>query len=171
MNQQALYQATVPVFRHYTARIDAIVSGLDADGRAMLAKSLVPDTFTAGEHLAVSQGFALRTVYPLIGAAVPELSTEATDADGLRQRCIDVMDRLAAVTPDDFSGADRRRITHVAGDAALEQPATDFVTLYALPNFFFYLTMGYATLRHGGVDLGKADFDAHHAYPPGFRFT
>ena len=74
------------------------------------------------------------------------------------------------VRPEEFLGAEDLMIQHRAGEALLEQPATDFVRLYGLPNFFFHLTMGYAALRQAGMALGKADFDGFHAYPQGFRF-
>ena len=171
MNDEALYQATVPVFRHYTARIDAIAARLDAAAAAKLADRLADGSFSAGEHLTVAQGFVLRTVYPVIGVPVPPLSDETPDQDGLRRRCVELRERLDGLSPADFRGAAARSVTHVAGEADHEQNATEFVTLYALPNFFFHLTMGYATLRRAGVSLGKADFDAHHAYPSGFRFV
>lgn len=170
MNDEALYQATVPVLRHYTARIDAIVGRLDRSTAAKLSDRLTDGSFSAGEHLTVAQGFVLRTIYPLMGAAVPALSDETPDPDGLRRRCAGLAHRLDGLSVEDFRGAGGRRINHVAGEAEHEQSATDFVTLYALPNFFFHLSMGYAILRHGGVSLGKADFDAHHAYPVAFRF-
>lgn len=34
----------------------------------------------------------------------------------------------------------------------------DYVTRYALPNFYFHLTTAYDILRKNGVPLGKADF-------------
>ena len=33
-----------------------------------------------------------------------------------------------------------------------------FLRQFALPNFFFHVTMTYALLRHGGVELGKLDY-------------
>ena len=41
-----------------------------------------------------------------------------------------------------------------------------YATHYALPNFFFHLSMAYAILRHLGVAVGKPDFDGWHVYPP-----
>lgn len=167
MNDECLFQATTPVFLHYVGRIDAIVSGLE---KPLLAEQLVPTTFCAGEHLSIAQGFALRTVFPLIGRDIPVLSTEDTDVAGLRRRGNEVHTLLGGLTVKDFDGAAGRRIKHTAGMADLEQDAAEFATLYGLPNFFFHLTMGYATLRQGGAEIGKADFDAHHSYPRDFRF-
>ena len=77
---------------------------------------------------------------------------------------------LGAMKPDEFEGAESRRIQHRAGEADLDQSATEFLHLYGIPNFFFHLTMGYASLRAAGVPLGKGDFDGMHHYPPGFSF-
>lgn len=168
ITNDGLFQATVPVFQHYIQRIDSIIGGLTNGGA--LAAQLVPDTFTAGEHFASAQGFALRTVFPLMDRDIPSLSTEECDASGLRRRGREVRDLLAAISPSDFCVSPDRRIHHRAGFADLTQDATQFVTLYALPNFFFHATMGYATLRASGVPLGKTDFDGQHSYPCGFSF-
>jgi hypothetical protein len=77
---------------------------------------------------------------------------------------------LGGMRPDEFIGAEDRIIQHRAGFAEIEQKGTDFLFLYGLPNFFFHITMGYASLRAAGVVLGKADFDGFHDYPAGFRF-
>jgi hypothetical protein len=33
----------------------------------------------------------------------------------------------------------------------------DYLTKFALPNFYFHATMAYAILRKNGVELGKGD--------------
>ena len=170
MDQASLFQSTIPVFRHYLARLDAILARLSPDNAAVLGGRLAPDMFTAGEQLSTAQGFVLRTVFPLIGEAIPALSTDDTTADGLRERSAEVVGLLDGVTEEQFAVAAQRVIRHTAGQAELEQTSTDFVTLYALPNFFFHLCMGYAILRQQGVSLGKGDFDGHHRYAAGFRF-
>lgn len=168
VTNDVLFQATVPVFRHYIERIDTIILGLG--DKTVLAAQLVPNTFTAGEHFASAQGFALRTVFPLMDRDVQDLSTEDADVSGLLQRGREALDILSVLAPSDFRLKAGQQIHHKAGHADLAQDATQFVTLYALPNFFFHTTMGYAILRTAGVTLGKADFDGQHSYPEGFNF-
>lgn len=171
MTDDDLFEATIPVFNHYNRQIEAIVSGLNTEDALLLSSALTPDTFSAGEHFNISQGYALRTVFPLLGREIPDLTPDKADAAGLLARCRTLNDLLHSVTKMDFNGACARQIQHTAGLAELVQPATEFVTLYAVPNFFFHLTMGYATLRQAGVNLGKGDFDGHHSYPSGFSFN
>jgi hypothetical protein len=155
-----MYQATVPVFRHYLAQVAAMVE--KAGPEALEAR--IADAFPAGQQFATAAGFALRVACPLAGREVPDLP------QALGPRLAVARAMLGAMTPADFEGAEDRIIRHHAGLAVLEQRAVDFLHLYGLPNFFFHLTMGYAALRAAGVPLGKADFDGFHTYPEGFRF-
>lgn len=156
----ALYNASVPVFRHYLARVQEMVEL--AGPEALRAR--VADAFPAGRQFATAAGFALRVACPLAGREVPDMP------QALAPRLAVVRATLGAMRPDEFAGAEARRIRHRAGFADLEQGGAQFLYLYGLPNFFFHVTMGYAALRNAGVALGKADFDAFHLYPPDFRF-
>ena len=164
-----LFAATVPVFADYAPRIVALAELADAVPGALDAR-LAPDGFGAGEHLVVAQGFALRTVFPVLGRETPELGTDEPTAAGIGQRHAELAAILDDILPEDFAGAERRRVSHVAGEARLDQGAADYVRLFGVPNFF-HVTMGYASLRAGGVDVGKARFDGLHGYPQGFSFV
>lgn len=151
-----LYTASAPVFRHYLGQAMLMID--KAGPEAMAAR--VADAFPAGQQFATAAGFAMRVCCPLAGREVPDLP------QALAPRLAVVRATLGAMRPDDFLGAEALRITHRAGEAELVQSASDFLHLYGLPNFFFHLTLGYTALRAAGVDLGKADFDGFHAYPP-----
>ncbi|MFN4193025.1 MAG: DUF1993 family protein [Tabrizicola sp.] len=155
-----MYQASVPVFRHYLARVAAMA---EKAGPGALEARIV-DAFPAGQQFATAAGFALRIACPLAGREVPDLP------QALGPRLAVTRAMLGAMQPVEFEGAEARIIRHKAGFAVLEQTGADFLHLYGLPNFFFHLTMGYAALRAAGVQLGKADFDGFHAYPADFRF-
>ena len=162
------FNQTIPVFLDYAPRITTLAQL--ADENQLAQRSLVPDTFTSGEHLVVAQGFALRTVFPVIGKDCPDLSTENSDYLSICQRHMELLKLLQTISPHDFKGSSARDITHTAGDAQITQPASEYVNLFGLPNFFFHFTMAYATLRAAGVTVGKAQFDGLHQYAPGFSF-
>jgi len=155
-----LYPASAPVFRHYLGQAMHMIDR--AGPEAMVHR--VADAFPAGQQFATAAGFAMRVCCPLAGREVPDLPT------ALAPRLAVVRATLGALRPDDFRDAETRRYRHKAGMADLDQSAEEFLHLFGLPNFFFHLTMGYAALRAAGVDLGKADFDGFHAYPPAFHF-
>ena len=159
----SLYHASVPVFRHYLGLAQEMVERAQDHSPAAL-EARVADAFPAGQQLATAAGFALRIACPLAGREVPDLPRS------LAPRLAVVRATLGAMRPDEFLGAESRKIAHRAGFADLEQGAEEFLFLYGLPNFFFHLTMGYAALRAAGVPLGKADFDGFHRYPADFHF-
>lgn len=55
-------------------------------------------------------------------------------------------------------------VAHQAGQAVLTQSAADYVIRFGLPNMLFHMCMGYAGVRHGGMPIGKSDFDGLHVY-------
>ena len=151
-----LYAASVPVFLHYLPQIAALSGKGDLTAR-------LGDGFTVGQNLTTAVGFSLRACCPLAGLKIAALP------DGISEQVAFATATLQSLNPVDFDPT--RRITHHAGFADLVQSAHDYLHLFALPNFFFHLTMAYAALRATGADIGKADFDGLHTYPPGFRFT
>ena len=167
MNDAALFEATVPVFRHYLRRVEALLSKLSDEEASALRHALAPDAFSAAGHVACACGFVARTVPPLLGRAVPVREGGAEGREAALALVRESAASLDGLTAADFAGAARRRIRHVAGEAALEQDATTFVTLFALPNFLFHASTAFAILRRAGVDIGKADFDGQHVYAAG----
>lgn len=163
------YTASVPVFGHYLDRAEALVKKAGHEPELLQAR-LAPDMFTAGEQFATAAGFALRISCPLAGQPVPEFPDIGMNRDGLIGRIGFAKDALSDLKPADFTDADSRTYEHLAGFAQLEQTASDFLHLFGMPNFLFHLTMGFAILRQNGVEIGKADYDALHDYPHGFRF-
>jgi uncharacterized protein len=157
MGSERVYQASVPVFRHYLSRVSDMVAVAGSDAQ-------IADSFPARQQFATAAGFALRVACPLAGREVPDLP------QALGPRLAVARAMLGAMTPVEFEGAETRVVRHHAGFAVLEQTGAEFLHLYGLPNFFFHLTMGYAALRAAGVTLGKADFDGFHSYPADFRF-
>ncbi|MGB0498638.1 MAG: DUF1993 family protein [Rubricella sp.] len=167
-DDDAFYEASVPVLAHYLVRIGAILDAVPND--APLGARLAPGMFTGAEQFAVAQGFALRAIFPLLGRAVPDLPEGEGGRVDLMARNTAALAIVSGLDRDDFEGAAGRVVRHEAGFAMLEQRAWEYLTRYALPNFFFHYSMGYAVLRSAGMPLGKADFDGLHSYPPGFRF-
>ena len=126
---------------------------------ALMAIQLAPNSFDTGFHLAVAIQFAARALCVPVGVAVPKI-TEPYSLTSLRALHAEVLCAVAKVPAPDWQA----QVHHVAGDARIEQTAAEYVARFALPNMLFHLTMAYAGMRHGGVPLGKADFDGQHKY-------
>ena len=153
--------------RHLLARIVR-------EDASVLDAALAPDMFDCGEQLRTVGIFALRATFPLCGKDWPKdmLGKDfPAGPEGLDARLAKAEGQVRALTDAHFEGSATRQITHIAGDARLEQIGTDYLRLFALPNLWFHLSMAFAIARRFGLPVGKADYDGWHQYAPGFSFV
>ena len=129
------------------------------DPEALLAVRLAEDAFPTGLHFAVAIQYAARALCPPAGRALPDFPEEP-NLPVLRAFAADVSALIENIGPDDLT----RTVTHAAGLAELTHTPADYIARYAFPNMIFHLSIGYAGLRLGGIDIGKADFDGLHRY-------
>lgn len=197
MNDQALFASTVPVLTHYLCQLEHVLSLVEVCSCDVLLLRLERQAFCTQEHVDCAIGFVPRVIHPLIVTSYrPESSaTESLNADPfdewivfgdlldvpqsmsteahlpyLQKKLVLARHWLESIDSRQFDGAEQRTVAHTAGTADLTQSASDYVTLFALPNFFFHWVSAYCLLKQGGVDLGKSDFDGLHQYAPGFHF-
>ena len=141
---------------HALDRAEALLS--IATEHDMLEARLAPDMWTLRQQIWCATGFAQRAVLPLSGGTPPDTEPDLTH-DGLVSAI-----RGARVALASAEGPMPERIAHRAGEATLNQSVPDYVATFALPNMWFHLSMAYAILRAGGIEIGKAAFDGLHAY-------
>jgi len=146
---------------HYLEQANHLLAILEKEpeANALIAMRLAPDSFDTGFHLAVAIQFAARALCLPAGAAVPEIE-EPHGIRSLSALHVAVAAEIAEAPTIDWTA----RVKHSAGEAQLDHSAAEYVARFALPNMLFHLTMAYAGLRHGGLELGKADFDGMHVY-------
>lgn len=170
-----LHAGAVPVLSHYLHQLAQMLdkAAMHQAGPALLAQRLAPDMFTLGQQVQIAAGFAQRAVAPLVGLAAPSLGEgDAADLAELQRRVAQAQAFVSALQPAQFMADSAAPLIQTqAGEAGLAFTPGDFLRLYALPNFFFHLSMAYALLRQAGVPLGKPDFDGWHRYPAGFSFV
>ena len=159
-----LYDATVPVFTKYLENVGRWLDKAEAhaaqkkfDPNTLLTARLAPDQFALARQIQIACDNAKGYCARLAGKEAPSHpDTEATIPE-LRERLKKTIDYLATFTPEDFAGAEERRITQPRWDGKTLRGG-DYLDHYALPNIHFHLTTTYAILRHNGVDLGKRDY-------------
>jgi hypothetical protein len=99
-----------------------------------------------------------RFVAVRVGQAAPSsmADDEATLAQ-LRERVAKTISYLETVDPAGFAGREEVEVILKLPNGALTFTGQSYVTDFALPNFFFHVTMAYALMRMKGVPLGKMD--------------
>jgi len=168
-----LYEASVPVFSRYLGRLVGLVNAAESHVRSrnlesseVLGARLAQDMLPFETQVLIAANFALRACFPLAGHAIPPYGEFASTFEGLRSRIAYVLELLNSLEPSQFEREESRVVESKAGNAQVSLRAPEFLLLYALPNFFFHITVGYAILRSLGVAVGKENFDGLHSYEP-----
>ena len=79
--------------------------------------------------------------------------------DEFKARLAKTVDYVKAFKPAQFDGADGRDVTFPAGpDKTMTLKGQQFLSHFALPNFYFHAATAHDILRHNGVEIGKRDF-------------
>ena len=157
----SIHQASAPVFiRALTSlsnMMDKAIAG-GADEAALLAARLAPDMHPFPRQIQMASDSAKGAVARLAGVEVPAMAdTEASFAE-LKERIEKTIAYVQSLDASAFEGAEDREVVLKFPGNELTFTGAQFLTGFALPNFFFHVSMAYALLRANGVALGKMDF-------------
>jgi hypothetical protein len=162
----SFYDSTVPAFLQTLGALDAILGKAEAHCKAkniqpeaLLSARLYPDMFPLTRQIQTMCDFAAKTCARLTGSEVPTTADTEKSFEELRQRIAKVVDYVKAFKPAQFDGADARDVTFPAGpNNQLTLKGQQFLSGFALPNFYFHAATAHGILRHNGVEIGKRDF-------------
>ncbi|MBL8536949.1 MAG: DUF1993 domain-containing protein [Hyphomonadaceae bacterium] len=165
MSQVSMHAFSAPTFARMLRNLSAMLAKAEAHAKAknfdpavLLNDRLAPDMFTLTRQVQIATDHAKGAMARLAGKQ-PEVipDTDTTIAD-LQARIAKVIAIVESITPAQLEGADKREISIKIPNQELKFSGIDYLNGWALPNFYFHMTMAYAILRHNGVELGKRDF-------------
>lgn len=165
MTKLSMYAISAPVFVRMLRNLSAILGKTEQQAKAkgydaavLLSARLAPDMFPLTRQVQIATDHAKGCMARLAGH-VPEAieDTETTFAQ-LQARIAKVAAIVEAYTEAQLVGAESREVSVKIPNSELKFSGLDYVTTWALPNFYFHITMAYAILRHNGIELGKRDF-------------
>jgi hypothetical protein len=149
---------TLGALANILTKAEAHCTAKGIDPHAMLAFRLYPDMFPFTRQVQLACDFAARIPPRLAGAEVPSYPDTETSFAELQARVARVTADIAGFGPDSFPGAAERQITIKTRAGELNMTGLQFLSQYALPQFYFHVTTAYTILRHNGVELGKRDY-------------
>ena len=162
----AMYIASIPVFRQLLGGLDGILSKAQAhaaekkiDPAALLQARLFPDMFPFTRQVQIACDFAKSVPARLAGVEVPAYDDSEQTFPELRARIAKTLAFIDGLDATQFEGAAARQIVLRPGtpkERTLD--GHSYLLAYGLPQFFFHVTTAYALLRHNGVEIGKKDF-------------
>jgi hypothetical protein len=162
----SMYAASVPLFQHMLRNLVHILDKGEANAQArkfdpaVLANfRLAPDMLPFTRQVLIACDAAKLAVARISGVEAPKFDDKEATFPELKARIEKTLDYLGSVPAGALDGTEAKEITFPVGrEATRTMTAQDYLTTWALPNFFFHVTTAYAILRHNGVDLGKADY-------------
>jgi hypothetical protein len=119
---------------------------------------LAPDMFALTKQIQIASDHAKGCVARLAGHQIEAIEDTETTFAELQARIKKVLTIVEGYKAEDLDGSETREITIKIPNMELKFSGLDYVTQWAMPNFYFHATMAYAILRHNGIDLGKRDF-------------
>lgn len=165
----SIYDASAPVFVSAFANLQSQLDKALAEGKseqALMEARLAPDMYPLPKQIQIASDTAKGCIARLTGVEAPSMAdTEANFAE-LKARCRKTIDFIRSVDRSAFDGAVTREVTlRFPNGMGYRFAGKDYLTGFALPNFFFHVTTAYALLRAAGVGVGKPDFLAHLGQP------
>src|SRR5207253_3768061 len=156
----SVYDACIPsmirFFENLTKILDKAVAQANARNMPLselLEARLAPDMHPFPRQIQIASDVA-KMAGRLAGMEPPSFpDTEATFPE-LQARIAKTIDYLKSVPRETFDGADARTITLKFPQGEMSFVGRDFVTNFALSNFFFHVTTAYDILRHKGIEIG-----------------
>ena len=162
----AMYTASIPVFRQMLGGLDAVLSRAQAhaterkiEPAALLQARLFPDMFPLTRQVQIACDFAKSVPARLAGVDVPAYDDTEQSFAELHERIARTLAFIDGLDASQFEGAAQREIVLRPGtpkERRLDGQA--YLLAYGLPQFFFHVTTAYALLRHNGVEIGKKDY-------------
>jgi uncharacterized protein len=126
---------------------------------ALLQFRLFPDMLPLVSQVQLVSDFGKGIGARLSGTDNPSYKDDEQTFDDLQARIAKTIGFLESLDRKAFDAAATRVLkVRIARDTEKEMPGAEYLSRFALPNFYFHMTTAYNILRHNGVELGKGDF-------------
>jgi hypothetical protein len=160
-----MHAFSAPTFIRMLKNLSAMLAKGEAHAKAknfepsvLLNDRLAPDMFTLTRQVQIATDHAKGAMARLAGHQPETMEDKETSFAELQARIAKVIAIVEGYNADQLKGSETREISVKIPNAELKFSGIDYLNTWALPNFYFHITMAYAILRHNGVDLGKRDF-------------
>lgn len=156
-----LYDASAPAFVRGLKALSALLDKALAQGfdeAALMEARLAPDMNPFPAQIRTAAFSARGCVARLTGQDWPKTEdNEATFAELQATIALSIA-FIESVPRDAFVGAADRDVVLKFPNGQFDFKGANYLTGFALPNFYFHITTAYALLRAAGVEIGKRDY-------------
>jgi hypothetical protein len=161
----SMYQASAPIFlKSLKAMVKILTKAkehVDArkiDEQAFIQSRLFPDMLPFPRQIQIAADAAKFAMARLGGVDAPSFEDKETSFEELIDRVNKTIAFIETLKPEQIDGSEDRDINLVRGGNPVTFKGQPYLLEQTYPNFYFHLTVAYALLRQGGVEVGKLDF-------------
>lgn len=160
----ATYNNSIPRFITGLETLSALLTKAESAGKLtgdLTTLKLIDDMKGLPFQIQACCNVVTKTVERIGGNALPDTQFHHVDVTYAEvQDCLSKVIRWMAEngTPELFAGKDENLVDFQLGDVRLKLPVQDYVSRFAVPNFYFHFVTAYDILRAKGVDIGKKDY-------------
>ena len=161
----SMYSFSVPVFQRGLQNLSAYLDKIEAYAAEkaiapgeLVSARLIDDMLPLSGQYQRASDTAKLAVSRLAGIDAPRFEDNETTVAELRERLKKTQDFLATVTPATMEGSEAREVTITPGGNKITFKGEDYLTKFALPNFFFHVTTAHDILRSRGLPVGKMNY-------------
>ena len=160
----SMHAASVPIYVRMLGNMLAWLDKAEAHATAkkfdpnnFVGMRLTPDMLPFGRQIQIASDACKGAVARLAGVEPPKWADDETTLGELRARIRKTIEYAQSIPASQIDGSETREIA-LPVPGAPRVSGEVFLKSFSLPNFFFHVTMTYALLRQGGVELGKRDY-------------
>jgi|SRR6185369_1432207 hypothetical protein len=160
-----IYDASIPPMTRSLENLAKIMDKAVAQAKAedkplssLLEARLAPDMHPFPFQIQSASDAAKGCAARLAGIDAPSMPDTETTFPELQQRVARTIAFLKSVSASKVAGAEDREIVMKFPQGEMKFTGRDYLTGFALPNFYFHVTTAYDLLRNKGITIGKMDF-------------
>ncbi len=157
----SIHQASAPVFARALTNLSAMIDKALAAGvteATLLETRLAPDMHPLPRQIQMASDSAKGAIARLAGVEPPSMPDTETTLAELKERIAATIAYVNSLDAAAFEGSEDREVVLKFPQGEMKFTGCDYLTGFALPNFFFHITIAYALLRANGAPIGKMDF-------------
>ncbi|MDI1327059.1 MAG: DUF1993 domain-containing protein [Brevundimonas sp.] len=157
----ALHDIAAPMFLRGLNALSGLVDraiASDLDEATLMDARLAPDMKPFPDQVRMASFSARSCVARLTGQEWPRTDDAEATLVELKETIALSIAFIEATDLRAFEGGETRRVELRFPGVELDFEGAGYLTSFALPNFYFHISMAYAVLRNAGIELGKRDY-------------
>ena len=163
-----LYDASAPVFVSALSNMRAWLdkAATQESAEDLVTAKLADDMRPLAAQYQMASDTAKNALARLCGLEPPVMADTESSLAELQARCDKTIAFLDNIDPAAVNASEAREVVlKFPGGTGYRFTGADYLRRFALPNFYFHVTIAYAILRAEGVPLGKPDYLQHLGAP------